>query len=235
MTPEQAASIFSAFEQADASTTRCFGGTGLGLTISKRLANLLGGDVVLVETGPGLGTRFRATIPTGPLGGVTMLTDPRDAVGVQTHPPEPSPATCRPLRGRILLAEDGADNQRLIALIVRKAGADVTIVENGKLAFDRIFAAADAGEPFDLVLMDMQMPVMDGYAATRALRRAGCSLRIIALTAHAMEGEREKCLAAGCDDYMAKPIHRAKLIELIRRHLDATASSARSVKGVLAS
>ncbi len=235
MTPEEAASIFSAFQQADASTTRRFGGTGLGLTISKRLANLLGGDVVLLETGPGLGTRFRATIPTGPLDGVTMLTNPRDAVGVQTHLPEPLPATCLPLRGRILLAEDGADNQRLIALIVRKAGAELTIVENGKLAVDRIVTAADAGKPFALVLMDMQMPVMDGYAATRALREAGCSLPIIALTAHAMQGEREKCLTAGCDEYVTKPIQRAELIETIRRHLDAAACSARLVKGVLAS
>ncbi len=205
--------------QADASTTRQFGGTGLGLVISKRFAGMLGGDITVVETREGVGTRFRVTIATGPLDDVKMLDNPLSATVVSQNASRAAtsidPST---LRGcRILLAEDCPDNQKLIALILEKAGADVTVKENGKLAVDAARAARDEGNPFDIILMDMQMPVMDGYEATALLRRKGYTGPIIALTAHSMEGDREKCIKAGCDGYASKPIERQKLIETIRQ------------------
>ncbi len=127
-----------------------------------------------------------------------------------------SPAVAFPqLNGRVLLAEDGLDSQRLISAILKKAGANVTIAANGQLAVKLALAAEQEGNRFDVVLMDIQMPTMDGYAATRELRRAGYEGPIIALTAFAMSGDREICLAAGCDDYVSKPIDRIGLIEKI--------------------
>jgi CheY-like chemotaxis protein len=218
MTKEQVARLFRPFTQADASTTRKFGGTGLGLTISKRLAEKLGGDVQVMETAPGAGTRFRVIVGTGPLAGVRMLGDPRSvtvfATEATTGPSDPQ--RTRRLDCHILLAEDGPDNQRLIAHVLRKAGAEVTVVENGKLALDAALAARERGNPFDVILMDMHMPVMDGYEATGLLREKGYSGPIIALTAHSMAGDREKCIQTGCDEYATKPIDRAVLIEAIR-------------------
>ncbi len=227
MTEEQVANLYKPFTQADTSTTRKFGGTGLGLTISKRLAMMLGGDIILVETTPGAGAHFRISVATGPLDNVTMIDDPASTTTVIDKPSERKGESeeARLSGCRILLAEDGPDNQRLIAHMVRKAGATVTIVENGKLGVDVALAARDQGCPFDVILMDMQMPVMDGYAATRLLRQKGHTGSIIALTAHAMASDREKCLAAGCDDYTSKPIDKRRLIDAIRQQLRRAAAT----------
>ena len=119
----------------------------------------------------------------------------------------------------MLLAEDGVDNQRLICHFLKKAGATIVVAENGQLAVDAVRAHEASGMPFEAILMDMQMPVMDGYAATRAIRSAGYRGPIIALTAHAMPHDRDRCLQAGCDEYLTKPIDRARLIRLINTML----------------
>jgi CheY-like chemotaxis protein len=130
----------------------------------------------------------------------------------------------QPLRGaRILVAEDGQDNQRLIAFYLRKAGADVRIVDNGRRAVEALTADGTLTGSLapalliDVIVTDMQMPEMDGYQATRILRAKGCTLPIVALTAHAMSGDAEKCLAAGCDGYSAKPIDRKQLVDICRK------------------
>ncbi len=224
---ELVGSLFQPFSQADASTTRVFGGTGLGLTISRRFAKLLGGDITIVETCPGVGTRFRVTIATGPLDGVTWIDDPAVATVISgTSERRSVDAHERVLRDRrVLLAEDGPDNQRLIAHVLKVAGADVTVAENGQVAVDAALRARDEGKPFDVILMDIQMPVMDGYEATALLRRRGYSGSVIALTAHAMASDRQRCLDAGCDDYATKPIDRVTLVEVIRASLDRVAAA----------
>ena len=227
ITPEQMDKLFQPFSQADSSTTRRFGGTGLGLMISVRLAEVLGGGIT-VESQPGKGSSFRFTVATGPLGDVKLLTDPAAATVTQPDAGAKPSADTDSLACRILLAEDGVDNQRLIDHVLSRAGAEVTVVENGKLAVDAALATLDLGgpdhpqPPFDVILMDMQMPVMDGYEATGLLRQKGYTGPIIALTAHAMASDRQKCLNAGCDDYATKPINRRTIIQTIQRHLDKT-------------
>ena len=201
---EQVGKLFQPFSQVDCSSTRKFGGTGLGLCISKHLAEVLGGNIEVQST-PGQGSTFSATIDPGPLDGMHMIQNTQEAL--LDRPPSTTAATPDKIAlcGRILVAEDGLDNQRLIALLLRKAGAQVSAVDNGQLAVEAALAAREAGEPFDVILMDMQMPVLDGYAATRQLRKRGYTGPIVALTAHAMAEDCQKCLDAGCDDYLAKP------------------------------
>jgi Amt family ammonium transporter len=128
----------------------------------------------------------------------------------------------QPLNCKLLLVEDGVDNQRLISFLMKKAGADVTIAENGLIGVEKITEAIEQDKPFEIILMDMHMPVMDGYTAAAQLRSKGIETPIIALTAHAMAGDREKCIQAGCTDYGTKPINKSKLIETIQRLLKTT-------------
>ena len=217
MNEQQTSRLFQPFMQADTSTTRQFGGTGLGLTISKRMAELLGGDVTFTST-PGTGSTFTVTVGTGPLETVRMIRPANDVKTTGKSKSQPARSEITNLDCRILLAEDGPDNQRLISFILKKSGADVTVAENGQIAFDEALAAQSAGRPFDVILMDMQMPVLDGYAATRKLREHNYTGPIIALTAHAMAEDRRKCLDAGCDEYDTKPIDRGRLIAMVERH-----------------
>ena len=208
ISPDKLPHLFDAFVQVDASTSRKYGGTGLGLAICRHIAILLGGELT-VQSIPGAGSVFTVILPTGPLEGVKMLNSPTEAVHkISSQTDTPQQEHLDDLH--ILLAEDGIDNQNLISYLLRKAGAHVTIADNG------ILAVQEASEQsFDVILMDMQMPEMDGYRATRTLRKSGYSGPIMALTAHAMSSDRKECLDAGCDDYMTKPIVPDRLIQAV--------------------
>ncbi len=222
MSPEQLARLFRPFTQADTSMTRRFGGTGLGLMISQRLMGMLGGDI-RISSEAGKGTAVTLTLAVRPTGELIESAIAPAPAGPPVSPPAAGATVQKaapPLQGRrILLAEDGPDNQRLISFHLRRAGADVTIAENGRHAVDAALRSLLDGAPFGLVLMDMQMPELDGYSATGLLRKKGWTRPIVALTAHAMSGDRERCLRAGCDDYMTKPVDKQALLAMCARWL----------------
>ena len=202
--------IFDPFAQADSSVTRRFGGTGLGLAISRRIAEALGGSLT-ASSELGHGSTFVLEVSA------EIATTPPEEVHVTTQSRTPRPATeGKTLHGRVLLVEDGPDNQRLISFLLRRAGAEVEMAENGQVGVE-----CAEREHFDVILMDMQMPVMDGYTATRLLRQRGYKQPIIALTAHAMSGDAEKCLAAGCSAYLTKPIDAKTLLATLHDAMES--------------
>ncbi len=210
MTPEQLGLIFRPFLQADTSTTRKYGGTGLGLTISRRLAEALGGRIE-VRSEPGAGSCFTLLVP---IQGAPPRSTWRRAPSLAERA-EPQPAAVLRLPpARVLLAEDSPDVQRVIRHHLQRMGLTVTLADNGVEAVE----LALAGD-FDIVLMDMQMPRLDGYGAASSLRQAGYTRPIVALTAHAMREDRDRCLRAGCTDYLTKPMTLATLHDTLRLHL----------------
>jgi len=210
ISPEQVSRLFIAFSQADVSTTRKYGGTGLGLCISQQLANRLGGQVVCNSV-INQGSQFTVTIDAGANAG-SRLVNVADYVGDrQTQNQVYQPLS---FNGHILLAEDSEDNQRLISMYICRTGAEVTVADNGRIAVDLALA-----HDYDLILMDMQMPIMDGMEATRCLRKAGCDTPVVALTANAMKSDREKYMEAGVDDYLTKPLDLDHFYEVITGYL----------------
>jgi CheY-like chemotaxis protein len=202
--PENFARLFRSFSQVDASTTRKYGGTGLGLAITKQLVELMGGRI-FVDSAAGRGSLFRFELPFLPAEG-----------GPAEPAPPPAPRAGRRLR--VLVAEDNSINQKVILLQLRKLGHFADAVASGQEALESL-----AKISYDLVLMDCQMPVMDGFQATRELRRREDALRlrrtpIVALTANAMDEDRRKCLAAGMDDYLSKPVSIEDLSRVISAH-----------------
>ena len=191
--------LFQAFVQADTSVTRKFGGTGLGLVLSRNFARALGGDITVTSVA-GQGSTFTATVDTGALVGVRML-DPAEATRVDEEVAADSSLRWEFPARRILVVDDGPENRELVCLVLQEAGLTVEEAENGQIAVDMV-----ARSRYDAVLMDMSMPVMDGYTATKLLRSRGVKLPIIALTAHAMKGFEQEILAAGCTGYVTKPI-----------------------------
>jgi CheY-like chemotaxis protein len=209
--PEKHQVIFDAFTQADASTTRRYGGTGLGLAISASLVRMMGGRI-WVESTPNAGSTFSFTVRVG--------VSPERAERRDGKVPDvtPAPVARRPARTalRLLLAEDNEVNQRIGVAMLRRLGDAVLVVENGRDAVE----AVRTGD-FDAVLMDVQMPEMSGFDATQAIRAGerdtGRHVHIVALTAHAMTGDRARCLEAGMDDYLTKPLTMAALSEVLDR------------------
>ena len=212
ITPEQESLLFAPFLQADASTTRRYGGTGLGLAISQRLAGLMGG-ALSVESRPGEGSLFSLRVPWVPTASPEPslpLAAPPEAPALARQPRENAQ---QPLQGlAILVAEDNAVNQMVIEQLLRSAGADVVLAENGRLAVEAV-----ASEParFDAVLMDVQMPEMDGFEAARRIKALAPALPIIGQTAYALPAERARCLESGMVAHISKPSEHAALLELL--------------------
>ena len=208
--PEHFDRLFVPFEQIDTSLTRTKGGSGLGLVLSRTLARMLGGELELRNSLLGKGSCFRLTLPYDsppPLATCGLVEDSSLVSTAISFVKSSSELT-----GRILLTEDGIEIQNLIAIVLRNAGAEVDIADNGVMALEMIEKKRRNGIPYQLLLTDIQMPLMDGYSLVKAIRRQKSPIAIIALTAHTSDGDKQECINVGCDDYVAKPIDFNELI-----------------------
>ena len=217
MTPEERRAIFKAFGQADAATTRKYGGTGLGLVISKRFAQMLGGDIV-VQTNKDEGTSFIVAIDPGVVTPESLEVFPPGVDLSRLLGELKSQLPTLNIKGRVLVAEDVEVNQKLIVRYLTRVGAEVEAASNGRIAVQMAIDAQGRGNPFDLILMDVSMPELDGYQATRELRSIGYRGPIVALTAHALAGERERAIEAGCNDHVPKPIDANRLLDVVAEY-----------------
>ncbi len=217
MTPEQMSRIFEPFTQADTSTTRKYGGTGLGLSISKRLAEALNGSLAVnSEFGQGTRVVLRLAIQ---LPDSSRILSPQEAMSYvsRTRPDEFKKVDLCGIR--VLVVDDGDTNRDLLTLLLNDAGAEVISAANG---LEAVQLLTDQNQFVDVVLMDMQMPVMDGYTAARELRAKGFARPVIAMTANAMVGDDARCRESGCSDYLSKPINLDRLLELVRHWAEAS-------------
>ncbi len=199
--------VFEPFSQGDNSTTRIYGGTGLGLNLSKLLTKAMGGDFMLKESVVGVGTTFSISIPFDKLPKTEMISC-TEFPNVTREDKSSDQKTLSP--ARVLIVEDAVENQRLLKILLESWGVTTQVASNGSEGVE----SALNGD-FDMVLMDIQMPIMDGYEATSILRQTGYHKPVIALTAHAMKEEKDKCIASGFSDFLTKPIDQASLYGLI--------------------
>jgi signal transduction histidine kinase/CheY-like chemotaxis protein/HPt (histidine-containing phosphotransfer) domain-containing protein len=213
MAPTALASVFDPFVQADVTVTKRFGGTGLGLAISRKFARALGGDITVVSK-EGHGSTFSAFLPVGDIGSGRLLQPDEidhlhEAVAVHTT------STWQFDGGKVLVVDDGAENRELVRVVLEEAGMTIDECENGKIGVEKVLENA-----YDMVLMDVQMPVMDGFTAARLMREQGVDIPIIALTANAMKGFEEECLKNGYSAYASKPIDIDTLLALVAHYLN---------------
>jgi signal transduction histidine kinase/CheY-like chemotaxis protein len=207
--------IFDPFVQADTSVTRKFGGTGLGLPISRRFARLMGGDI-RVTSRPGKGSVFTVTLELGDVKQQRMLS-PEEAYEAARAKTEQEEWTWRFEPAHVLVVDDGVENRELVRLVLEEAGLEISEAEHGLAALE-----ASQRTAFDAILMDMQMPVMDGFTATKKIREVGVTTPIVALTANAMKGFERECIQAGCTAYLTKPIDIGALLECLGGFLNGT-------------
>jgi len=218
ISPDQSARLFQPFMQGDSATTRNFGGTGLGLDLARHLAQALGGDVCMIESTSGAGSLFEITIPIVAVKCHVLLTERLNTVPVKYPKLD---------HVHVLLVEDAPDNQFLITKYLNVAGATVDLANNGEEAVAMAFL-----DDYDIVLMDVQMPKLDGCDATQQLRARDFKTPIIALSAHAMRSEIQRCFESGCNAYLSKPVSRLQLLQVIEETLATHAKSSRERNGL---
>ncbi|MCA9017377.1 MAG: response regulator, partial [Planctomycetaceae bacterium] len=223
---EKVKHIFEPFAQADSSTSRNYGGTGLGLTLSFKLVQLLGGNLSVQST-VDQGSVFCVALKVGEAESASSINKPSQRFSlsgpVRQILAEQKPKSARgEYKGKVLLVDDTKEIRKLFSYMLNKMGLEVVTASNGKEAVDLVNGMASQHDPYDMILMDMQMPVMNGYEATRLLRNQGNQIPIIAITAHALVSDREKCLAAGCTEYLSKPIKYEVLHEMVHCYLPET-------------
>jgi len=209
ITADQQSKLFKPFSQAEKGTTRKYGGTGLGLSISKLLVEKLGGTISVISE-PNVGSEFSFYIETGDLKDVRWISHAPAVLANLDELVRSSP----PIKGKVLIADDAADNRNLLKFTLRKTNLELTLVEDGEAAVKTALA-----DNFDLILLDMQMPIMDGYTAAREIRKHGITVPIVAFTANAMKHEIAKCLEAGCSMHLPKPVTKSALYQCLEHYL----------------